>query len=81
MAFKSSDEKGMRGFGKPLGFTSLTSMNGFLSIRSLLKANEKIVLRKLTGHQSSDVGDTYGGDLYPLIPLYNAIQKIQFQLE
>ena len=36
---------------------------------------------RLTGHQSSDVGDGYGGDLYPLIPLYNAIQKIQFQLE
>ena len=33
---------------------------------------------KLTGHQSTDVGDGYGGDLYPLIPLYNAIKKIEF---
>jgi hypothetical protein len=35
---------------------------------------------KLTGHQSADVGDGYGGDLYPLMPLYNAIKKIEFQL-
>ena len=36
---------------------------------------------KLTGHISSDVDDGYGGDLYPLMPLYNAIKKIEFQLE
>ena len=37
---------------------------------------------KLTGHQSSaDVGDGYGGDLYPLMPLYNAIQRIEFRFE
>ena len=33
---------------------------------------------KLTGHMSSDVGDGYGGDLYPLMPLYTAIKKIEF---
>ena len=36
---------------------------------------------KLTGHQSSDIGDGYGGDLYPLMPLYNAIKKIEFQFD
>jgi integrase len=35
---------------------------------------------KLTGHMSSDVGDGYGGDLYPLMPLYTAIKKIEFHL-
>ena len=34
---------------------------------------------KLTGHMSSDVGDGYGGDMYPLLPLYTAIKKIVFQ--
>ena len=36
---------------------------------------------KLAGHISSDVGDGYGGDLYPLMPLYNAIKKIEFLLD
>jgi integrase len=31
---------------------------------------------QLTGHTSSDVGDGYGGDQYPLVPLYKAIVKI-----
>jgi hypothetical protein len=35
---------------------------------------------QLTGHSSSDVGDGYGGELYPLPPLYSAILKIEFQL-
>ena len=35
---------------------------------------------KLTGHASSDVGDGYGGDQYPLLPLNIAMQKIQFSL-
>jgi integrase len=29
----------------------------------------------LTGHESGDVGDKYGGDLYPLRPLVNAIAR------
>ena len=29
----------------------------------------------LTGHESGDVGDKYGGDLYPIRPLVNAIKR------
>ena len=41
----SSDENGTRGLGKPFCLTSLTPINGFLSINSLLTANEKMALR------------------------------------
>ena len=33
---------------------------------------------ELTGHSSSDVGDGYGGDLYPLKPLSRAINMLNF---
>lgn len=33
----------------------------------------------LTGHVSSDVGDGYGGDQYPLLALKTAIAKMQFE--
>ena len=36
---------------------------------------------QLTGHVSSDVGDGYGGDQYPLQPLNVAIAKIQFDFD
>jgi len=32
----------------------------------------------LTGHVSSDVGDGYGGDQYPLIPLNKAISQLKY---
>lgn len=33
---------------------------------------------KLTGHASGNVGDSYGGEFYPLRPLANAISKLSF---
>ncbi len=33
---------------------------------------------QITGHVSSDIGDSYGADEYPLEPLYFAIMKVRF---
>ena len=36
---------------------------------------------RITGHASSDAGDRYGGDDYPLKPLSDAMQRLQFAME
>lgn len=36
---------------------------------------------RLTGHASSDVGDSYGAGLYPLQPLTTAINQIRFPID
>jgi len=34
---------------------------------------------RITGHRSSDVGDSYGDGRFPLKPLYEAIKKLEFE--
>lgn len=38
----------------------------------------KEIHNQLTGHSSGDVGDSYGGDAFPLAPLADAIQRLKF---
>jgi len=47
------------------------------TFKDLCRLEEITVGDALTGHVSGNVGDKYGGDLYPLRPLVNGIKKFR----
>lgn len=47
------------------------------TFKELCRLEEIVVGDALTGHTSGNVGDKYGGDLYPLRPLVNGIKKFR----